>query len=248
MLAPTTCSSGMTIMTALATNAKRCFQCVYVNQPVQGLCFRSRLVASTPEVLDNLATKDVHMLQGAIRKSEKISPTLRFQRTLYIYCIYIYILYIYTVYIYINIYIYCLISLQLPSMKVWYTMLQYGQYISYVSWFQACLFGFFRERSKREKPKTLPLENHKKTNQPIPIKVESVTQLKLNQVVNQINTRPDYLIQQPRNIPLIWCWIMLTVIISRNINTYLWGQFVKNTSNFLREYFSKYRCGKWDTT
>lgn len=60
------------------------------NQPVQGLCFRSRLVASTPEVLDNLATKDVHMLLGAIRKSEKISSTLRFQKTIYIYIIYMY--------------------------------------------------------------------------------------------------------------------------------------------------------------
>lgn len=65
--------------------------CNKCNQPVQGLCFRSRLVASTPEVLDNLATKDVHMLQGAIWKSEKISSTLRFQTTLYIYIYYVYV-------------------------------------------------------------------------------------------------------------------------------------------------------------
>ena len=78
--------------------------CNKCNQPVQGLCFRSRLVASTPEVLDNLATKDVHMLLGAKRKSEKVSSTLRFQRTLYKYI--------------------CLISLQLPSMKVWLTVIQ----------------------------------------------------------------------------------------------------------------------------
>ena len=81
-------------------------------------------------------------------------------------------------------------------------MLKYGQYLGFrFVWLEFCVSDL--------KEKTIPLENHKKTNQPIPIKVESVTQLKLNQVVNQINTRPDYLIQQPPNIPLIWCWIML---------------------------------------
>ena len=106
MLAPTTCSSAMAIMTALATNA---------TQPVQGLCFRSRLVASTPEVLDNLATKDVHMLLGAIWKSEKISSTLRFQMTSYI--------------LHICIYVWYLCSSH--QWKFGYTMLQYGQYLGF---------------------------------------------------------------------------------------------------------------------